>query len=86
MRSVSLTVKAKGTLALQVKTSSILTVSYQWLKNGVALKNAGARIKGATTASLQIKPATAQDAGTYTVRATNSVGPATSGAAVVKVK
>jgi hypothetical protein len=82
----TLAAASKSMISLQVKTSSILAVSYQWLKNGAVLANSGARITGATTASLQIKSATVKDAGTYTVRATNSIGSATSGAAVVSVK
>jgi hypothetical protein len=52
--------------------------SYQWRLNGVNLS-------GATTSSLTVNNAQADDAGTYTVEVANGVGPATSAAAVLLV-
>jgi hypothetical protein len=54
------------------------TPTYQWKKNGV-------NVAGATSAAYTIRGASANDAGTYTVVAANSVGSVTSTGAVLKV-
>jgi hypothetical protein len=60
-------------------TSSIAgsVMTYQWMKNGVALTNGG-RITGANTATLTIAGATAADVSSnYTVKVTSQPGSAT---------
>lgn len=66
--SVTLTVSAGGTAPL----------TYQWLRNGVA-------IPGATSASYTIASAQASDAANYSVVVTNGQGAVTSSAAVLTV-
>jgi len=62
-----------------VATGVPSTFTYQWKKGGTA-------INGATTDTLQLSSVTANDAGSYTVTVSNTVGtPVTSGAAVLVV-
>ncbi|MBE2214634.1 MAG: family 43 glycosylhydrolase [Opitutaceae bacterium] len=76
--TASTTITAGDTLALTSLASGEPAPTYQWLKDGTA-------IDGATDRSFTIAKATAGDAGTYTVVATNSAGSATSTAAAVVV-
>jgi arabinan endo-1,5-alpha-L-arabinosidase len=72
------TVSAGSALTLTALASGDPAPTYQWRKNGTA-------IDGATSRTLTIAKATAIDAGTYTVVATNSEGSATSTSAVVTI-
>ena len=56
--------------------TSTLPISYQWQKDGVA-------ISGATTTSLVVNNVQVANLGSYTLVATNAVGPTTSNAAVL---
>jgi len=59
-------------------------LSYEWRRNGVALKDGG-RISGATTTKLTITGALAADAGNYTAVVSDGLGMVGSEAAVVEV-
>lgn len=61
--TVTFTARAVGTSA----------ISYQWLKDGVALTNGG-RVAGADTATLTLTGAVAGDSADYTLRVTNDTG------------
>ena len=69
---------AGGSATFTVAATGTPAPTYQWRKNGVA-------IVGATGSSYAIASTNAADAGTYTAVATNSVGSATSNAAVLNV-
>jgi hypothetical protein len=73
---LSVTLASGSTLALNAAASGSPT--YQWSLNG-------APIAGATGSTLLIPGATAANAGSYTVKAVNSAGSATSNAATVSV-
>ena len=75
---VGVTVALGGTINLSVIASGSPTLSYQWFKGSTL-------IAGATSASLAISPATAGDAGSYTVKVSNGAGSVTSSAAVVQL-
>lgn len=64
---------------LMVEASGSGTLSYQWFLGETA-------IEGATSASYSITAAKLSDAGSYTVRVSNSLGAVTSNPAVVEVK
>ncbi len=70
------TLYAGGTLSLSAEIFAAAPVTFQWNKDGVALVN-GARVSGATTASLAISSASPSDTGIYTLTATNSLGAVT---------
>ncbi len=72
------TVEGGKGVTLTVLVSGTPTPTLQWRKDGVA-------IAGATGATLTLTRATASDAGSYTVVATNAAGAATSSVAVVTV-
>lgn len=72
------TVNAGETLTLTAATTGAPTPTYQWFKGLDP-------ISGATSSTYTVPAASADDAGTYTVVATNSQGPATSNAAVVTI-
>ena len=72
------TIVNAGTRATLKVGASGTSIAYQWYRNGVA-------IAGATGAQYTIPVATAADAGTYTVSATNTAGSATSSGAVLAV-
>lgn len=72
------TVNAGETLTLTAATTGAPTPTYQWYK-GVD------PISGATSSTYTVTSASADDAGTYTVVATNTQGPVTSNAAVVTI-
>ncbi len=65
------TVQQGGSITLGVSVSSLVPVTYQWRKNGIA-------IDGATSAKLGIYGAQSADSGTYDVVVTNSAGASTS--------
>ncbi len=73
----SVTVTAGQSFTLSV-TATGNSLSYQWLKNGVA-------ITGATSASFAKTAAATTDSGSYTVQVRNTAGSVTSNAATVTV-
>lgn len=78
LQPVSQTVVNGSTVSLSVVATGTPAPALQWFKNGAA-------ISGATSASLALPNVTAADAATYTVKATNSAGVATSQPAVLAV-
>jgi len=68
-----------GQNALFSVTASGGTLTYQWMKDGVA-------INGATGSTLSVSAVKVSDAGNYTVVVTNSAGSVTSNAATLQVK
>lgn len=72
-------VKAGDDATFTVETSSLLPVNYQWFKNGHA-------IPGATAKALQLRGVRAEDAGVYTVEASNALGRALSSGATLSVR
>ena len=75
---VAVTVNAGNTATFAVGVSGSGPLSYQWLRDG-------APIAGATSAFHSIAQAAAGDAGAYSVRVSNGVGPVTSAAATLTV-
>jgi sugar lactone lactonase YvrE len=75
---VGVTVSAGVGATLSVVVTSLVSATYQWSLNGVAMP-------GATTASYTIAGAQARDAGSYTVAVTNLAGTTTSAAATLTV-
>ena len=75
---VSQSVNAGSALNLHVVAVGTAPLSYQWLKNG-------ASIPGAIASSFSISAVQASDAGSYTVRVSNSGGSTFSSPAVVTV-
>lgn len=75
---VSQTVNEDGSVTLTVTVSGS-ELRYQWYKDGYS-------INGATNANYKITNVTPDDAGSYTVKASNSAGSVTSSAAVLTVK
>jgi hypothetical protein len=74
----SQTVVELSSVSFTVAASGTPTPTLQWFKNGVA-------ISGATNTTFTISNASLNDAGSYTVVATNSAGSATSNAATLTV-
>jgi hypothetical protein len=74
----SQTVQILGSATFSVTASSTATMSYQWNFNGTALS-------GATASSYSIAPVQATNAGTYTVKVSNSGGSITSSGATLTV-
>jgi len=74
---LSVTVNTGGTVALTVAVPSSAAASYQWSKDGVP-------VPGATGDTL-ILTGTAQAAGSYTVKASNSAGSITSNPATLAI-
>ncbi|MEN9635443.1 MAG: hypothetical protein RL077_3847, partial [Verrucomicrobiota bacterium] len=72
------TVSAGSGASFSVVAGGAGPITYQWRKGGTA-------ISGATNASYAIGGVVAGDAGTYTVTATNSLGAATSSAAILSL-
>lgn len=70
---------AGASLSVVVEDDAGLT--FQWLRNGVALSDGGG-VSGAQTAALSIESATAADTGAYAVRISSACGSATLGAVV----
>ena len=75
---VAVVVNAGNTATFAVGVSGSGPLSYQWLRNGTP-------IAGATAAFHTIAQAAAGDAGAYSVRVSNGVGPVTSAAATLTV-
>ena len=75
---LSQTANAGAAVTFTAAASGSPAPTFQWRKNGV-------NITGATSASFTIPNASAGDAGTYSVVATNSAGSATSNNAVLTV-
>jgi hypothetical protein len=73
-----LTVNVGQQLAFSATAEGTPPLTWQWLKNGVA-------IAGATNASYTIASAATTDSGTYRAKATNSAGNADSNALVITV-
>lgn len=67
-----------ATLTLSVVAAGTSPLAYQWFKNGVAIANA-------TISSFTIGNVQEADAGSYSVRVSNSGGAVTSSAAVISV-
>lgn len=67
-----------STLNLNVTSTSVLPVTYQWRKNG-------SNINGQTASTLTISSVAATDAGSYDVIVSNSCGSTTSNTAIVAV-
>ena len=74
----SRTVTAGQSATFTVTAVSAVAVTYQWLKNGLA-------IGGANGASFTLATAAATDTGSYSVRIANSAGTVTSNAAFLTV-
>lgn len=74
----SQTVALGGSATFSVTATGDAPLTYQWSKDE-------AEIPGATTSSLTFNPVQASDAGSYTVTVSNSVGSATSTAAVLDI-
>jgi pectinesterase len=66
-------------LEFSVEVAAIPPATYQWFKNGAA-------IRGATASTLKLASVRPGDAANYTVTATNTSGAVTSRAAALKVK
>ena len=75
---ISQTVAAGSPVQFSVSVTSSTPVAYQWRRNGIA-------IMGATNALLTLAGATTDDAGSYTVAATNAGGVSVSNAATLTV-
>jgi hypothetical protein len=75
---VSQTVVSGANVTFSITTTGYPAPTYQWYLNGAA-------ITGATKATYTITGAKAANAGTYTVKASNSQGSATSNAATLVV-
>ncbi len=74
----TLTVNVGQQMAFSATAEGTAPLTWQWLKNGVA-------IAGATNASYTIASAATTDSGTYRARATNSAGSAESNALTINV-
>ena len=73
-----LTVNTGQQMAFSATAEGTPPLTWQWLKNGVA-------IAGATNATFTIASAATTDSGTYRARATNSAGNAESNALTINV-
>jgi hypothetical protein len=73
-----LTVNVGQQMAFSATAEGTPPLTWQWLKNGVA-------IAGATNASYTIASAATTDSGTYRAKATNSAGNAESNALTINV-
>jgi hypothetical protein len=73
-----LTVNTGQQMAFSATAEGTPPLTWQWLKNGVA-------IAGATNATYTIASAATTDSGTYRARATNSAGNAESNALTINV-
>ena len=74
----SQTVTAGANVSFSVVATGTAPLSYQWMKNG-------ANITGASSSTLALSGGDEANAGSYTVRVSNSAGPVTSAAAVLTV-
>lgn len=75
---------AGDTVKFTVAAKGSGTLTYQWRKDGSNLGNGGIA-SGATTSNLTLTGATSADAGSYDCVVTNTMGTATSGAAMLTV-
>jgi hypothetical protein len=75
----NITVNEGGTISFGVTASGTAPLSFQWILNGQD-------IQGATGSTLTIRAASADQAGKYTVRVSNSAGNVTSPAATLVVQ
>ena len=75
----AVTAAAGQTATFSAKVAAIPAATYQWFRNGVA-------IRGATGATLRLDNVRAGDAADYAVTVTNGSGTASSRAAALKVK
>jgi hypothetical protein len=73
-----LTVNVGQQIAFSATAEGTPPLTWQWLKNGVA-------INGATNATYTVASAATTDSGTYRARATNSAGNAESNALTINV-
>ena len=73
-----LTVNVGQQMAFSATAEGTTPLTWQWLKNGVA-------IAGATNATYTVASAATTDSGTYRARATNSAGNAESNALTINV-
>jgi pectin methylesterase-like acyl-CoA thioesterase len=73
------TAAAGQTVTFSARVAAIPEATYQWFKNGTA-------VRGATAATLKLDNVRAGDIADYTVTATNGSGSATSRAAALMVK
>jgi hypothetical protein len=71
-------------ISFSVTADGSAPLTYQWLKNGTPLSNAG-NITGATNATLNLSAITTNDAASYTVAVSNSFGGVISSAATLTV-
>ncbi len=78
------TLNAGATATFTALGSGIEPIGYQWRKNGVDLSDGG-RISGTASGNLSISNITQLDAGSYTVKITNSSSAVTSAVAVLMV-
>ena len=81
---LDLTIAAGNPAAFSVTAGGTPPFAYQWFKDGAALSN-GARLAGATSASLTISAAQTGDTGAYRVVITNVAGAITSQVARLSV-
>jgi|GEM_PF-6283960 len=77
-QSSSRSVTSGSVLSLSVSVSGTAPITYQWSKNGTS-------ISSQTNPTLTIANAQSSDAGTYTLRAANSVGSVTSQSIAISV-
>src|SRR5436190_19185885 len=72
-----LSVLAGAEVGLTVGASGTPPLSFQWLRNGIALTNGG-NLSGATSTTLSLSNVQTNDSGSYTAIVTNLGGSATS--------
>jgi hypothetical protein len=77
-------VVAGQNFVLSADAAGSLPLTYQWYRDDVPLSNTG-RVSGAATPALSIRRARPNDAGTYTLVASNACGPVTSEPGVLTV-
>ncbi len=80
----SVSVSAGNNASFTVTASGTAPLSYQWLKNGIALANGG-NVTGSTTATLSLATVSSADAANYSVFVSNSSGSITSAIASLTV-
>ncbi len=77
-------IKAGGTAKFTVRATGSGPLTYQWQRNGVALKNGGV-VSGATAATLKLTKVAKANAGTYRAVVSNLASQATSANAKLTV-
>jgi hypothetical protein len=78
------TVTTGSNVTFTVTVSGTAPLTYQWLKNGVALAD-GVNISGSATAALTMSGVSTNDAGNYSVTISNPVGSTNSASAALAV-